>query len=193
MINACTRGLLAAAVSASLVGFAPASFAGSTGLVPDGAFVQLGVTEGGRAHAAVAGAVWSLPWQRAWAGGRLGAYVEASLGRWSAKTADGGERDEAWVTQIGLTPTLRWHADAAGRGWFVEGGIGLNVLTPLYRSGDNRFSTAFNFGDHVAVGTRFGARQQHEIALRLQHFSNAGIEHPNPGENFLQMRYLRYF
>ncbi len=27
-----------------------------------------------------------------------------------------------------------------------------------------------------------------EWLLRLQHFSNAGIEHPNPGENSVQLR-----
>lgn len=30
-------------------------------------------------------------------------------------------------------------------------------------------------------------------ALRLQHFSNASIRHPNPGENFVQLRYARRF
>ena len=28
----------------------------------------------------------------------------------------------------------------------------------------------------------------HELALRVQHYSNAGIRHPNPGENFVQLR-----
>lgn len=193
MTNACVRGWLAAVAGTVLAGVAPAASAAPPGLVPDGAFVQLGVASGSRAHAAVAGAVWELPWQKIALGGRFGAYLEASLGRWSAETEDGDGTDHAWVTQVGLTPTLRWTPDPSGRGWFVEGGIGLNVLTPLYRRGDKRFSTAFNFGDHLAVGKRFGAQQEHEVALRLQHFSNGGIEHPNPGENFLQLRYLRYF
>jgi hypothetical protein len=57
----------------------------------------------------------------------------------------------------------------------------------------SRFSTRFNFGDHLAVGLRFGPRGEHGVALRLQHFSNGGIEKPNPGEDFLQLRYLREF
>ena len=28
-----------------------------------------------------------------------------------------------------------------------------------------------------------------EVSLRFQHFSNAGIKEPNPGENFFQVRY----
>jgi Lipid A 3-O-deacylase (PagL) len=35
----------------------------------------------------------------------------------------------------------------------------------------------------------FGADGEHELALRLQHFSNGGIRRPNPGETFLQLRY----
>jgi hypothetical protein len=30
---------------------------------------------------------------------------------------------------------------------------------------------------------------QHEVALRVRHFYNAGIKLPNPGENFRQLRY----
>ena len=48
----------------------------------------------------------------------------------------------------------------------------------------------FNFGDHLAVGRSFGVQREHELALRVQHFSNGGIKEPNPGETFLQLRYV---
>ena len=70
--------------------------------------------------------------------------------------------------------------------WTVTG---VNVLAPLYRSRDKRFSTAFNFGDHVGIGVQLGDDHGQELSLRLQHFSNAGIKDPNPGENFVQLRY----
>ena len=38
-------------------------------------------------------------------------------------------------------------------------------------------------------GWTLGDRKDQEIALRVQHFSNAGIKHPNPGEYFVQLRY----
>jgi lipid A 3-O-deacylase len=77
-----------------------------------------------------------------------------------------------------------WH-------WFSEIGVGANYIVPLYRTGHKLFSTEFNFGDHIGVGYQFGGRRQHALMVRLQHFSNAGIEHPNPGENFVQLRYSR--
>jgi lipid A 3-O-deacylase len=98
-------------------------------------------------------------------------------------------RSPAWITQLGVTPVLRWSMSASPSTWFAEAGIGANVLLPVYRSSDKSFSTAFNVGDHLAVGRAFGASGRHELALRVQHFSKAGIKHPNPGENFVQLRH----
>ena len=70
-------------------------------------------------------------------------------------------------------------------------GVGANYIVPIFDSGEKRFSTKFNFGDHVAIGRSFG--QHSEVSLRVEHFSNAGIEHPNPGENFGQLRYAHRF
>jgi lipid A 3-O-deacylase len=153
---------------------------------PDRVFVQGGVAED--AHAAVFGATWASPWEREFASGHASLYWEASFGRWRSD-AEEGTSSSAWVTQLGITPVVRWQPRSWGETWFVEAGIGANVMLPIYRSRDKRFSTAFNFGDHLAIGRRFGAAHDHELALRLQHFSNAGIKRPNPGENFIQLRY----
>ncbi|MCW5632744.1 MAG: acyloxyacyl hydrolase [Rubrivivax sp.] len=157
---------------------------------PDAAFVQAGRARD--AHALVFGATWPWSWRRELWGGELGGYWEASFGRWYAELDD-GQRSSNWVTQLGVTPVLRWHPGHAGgsapRRWFVEGGIGANVLLPIYRSRDKRFSTTFNFGDHLGVGWYVGDGEAHELVLRIQHFSNAGIRHPNPGEDFVQLRY----
>jgi hypothetical protein len=109
-----------------------------------------------------------------------------AVGRWRTS---GRAISTAWPTQISATPTMRLHPSS---GWqcFVEVGVGANYIVPLFRSGHKRFSTEFNFGDHVALGRTFG---KSEVSLRLEHFSNAGIAHPNPGENFLQVRYAWRF
>ena len=39
----------------------------------------------------------------------------------------------------------------------------------------------------------FGEQKLNEISLRFEHHSNAAIKQPNPGENFLQLRYARRF
>ena len=92
--------------------------------------------------------------------------------------------------QYGVTPFLRY---TISNGLFVEAGIGVNAITPIFRSRDHQFSTTFNFVDHLGFGLRFGASRENEISLRVQHFSNAGIKKPNPGQDFAVLRYARHF
>ncbi len=187
--SAASRGVRMAVAVAWLAAAssAPAAMPGARHLLaPDQVFVQLGAAAD--AHTPAAGAAWDWRWQRDFASGKASGYWEASFGRWNSRLDD-GRRASAWVTQLGVTPVLRWQPRAWGEAWFVEAGIGANVLLPVYRSRDKRFSTAFNFGDHLAIGRRFGVDRQHELALRVQHFSNAGIKDPNPSEDFDQLRY----
>jgi lipid A 3-O-deacylase len=158
-------------------------------LMPSTAFVQAGIGDQST-RAYIAGVTWDWNWRRHFGFGTLSGYFDADFGRWT--TDRNGVKGYAWMTQVGLTPVLRLRPSAAAK-WFAEIGVGANYILPLYRSGSKRFSTEFNFGDHVAIGRDFGSRDQHEVALRAEHFSNAGIEHPNPGENFAQLRYSYRF
>lgn len=154
---------------------------------PDQVFVQAGTAD--EARSAVAGVSWWSGWQADLAGGGLSLHTELSAGRWVRDVH--ARRDptaDDWVTQVGVAPVLRWQSGGAS-GAFVEAGIGLNLISPVYQRQNKRFSTTLNFGDHLAVGIRFGPRGAHELALRIEHFSNAGLRLPNPGENFRQLRY----
>jgi lipid A 3-O-deacylase len=156
-------------------------------LRPDAVFGQFGHASRTGTQATTLGAVWSWGWERSLAGGLVTGYHEVSIGRWSSELNDA--RQSAWVSQLSITPVLRW-SRSRELGGFFELGIGANVITPAYRARGRRFSTEFNFGDHLAVGYRWPVTGD-EIALRLQHFSNAGIRRPNPGEDFVQVRWTR--
>jgi hypothetical protein len=156
-------------------------------LTPRGFFAQFGM-----AHEVTAGTVgvtWSLGRERLpqpWS-----VYLEASASRW--QTRSGYASEHGVVTQVSLIPVLRYGMDEGRSPWFVEGGVGVTVTSSVYRSSDKQFSTAFNFGDHLGVGRAFGEDRNDEIALRAEHFSNAGIKHPNPGQNFIELRYTHRF
>jgi lipid A 3-O-deacylase len=189
-----TRGFGAVAAACLLVTLSAACHAApaaeATSLPrPSSVFVQFG--DSSDAHTLVAGAIYDTGWNPTFSWGHATSYVELSFGRW-VSDRDPAVVSSAWTTQIGFTPVLRFQP-TAWHGWYAEAGIGANVLLPVFRSRDKRFSTVFNFGDHVAIGHRFGETGQNEIALRVQHFSNAGIKHPNPGENFLQLRFSHRF
>lgn len=112
----------------------------------------------------------------AWlAGTRWDLYWDLSIGSWQSNTGR--------VHDFGLTPVFRYAP--ASRGPYLEGAIGWHVVSDSHISSDLRFSTRFQFGDHLGFGYRF---DRYDVALRLQHLSNGGMRNPNPGINFLLLR-----
>ena len=155
-------------------------------LIPDAAFLQWG---GGEHVAALtAGVSWSTGW--APLGERSSVYVETSLSRWMTRGTVSPDQGTLW--QVGLIPVLRYRVGGSGSPWFGEAGVGPTVTSRLYQSSNTRFATAFNFGDHLAIGRSF-CDARCEMAVRVEHFSNGGIKEPNPGKNFYQLRFVRHF
>lgn len=119
--------------------------------------------------------------------------LDAEIGRWQTFHGQRSPKEDHF-THFGVTPMFRYSLSRAERmEWFVEGGVGPHFIVPLYRTESKRFSTSFNFQDLIGTGLRFGEDRQHELTLYIAHFSNGKIEVPNPGENYLQMRYLYNF
>ena len=158
--------------------------------LPGSFFVQAGQGDL-NTYAYTVGASWNWNWQRELPIGRLTGYTEVAVGRWQYDAGNNG--DSKWFTQVGATPVLRLFPTAGDGRWFTEIGIGANYIAPVYLTARKRFSTEFNFGDHAAIGRILDNEQRAAISLRFQHFSNGGIDEPNPGENFTQLRYSYQF
>ena len=156
---------------------------------PSSAFVQSGSAQGTRTL--TVGVTWDLPYRWTLGPGELSSYLEASYAYWHIQSADRAGLSQ--LSQLALIPVLRYRPADGTSPWFFETGLGLSATSSIYKTRQKSFSTSFNFGTHLAVGRSFGEQRQHEVALRFEHFSNAGIKHPNPGENFVQIRYARRF
>lgn len=152
-------------------------------------YLQAGTAEQG-ARSLTVGSTVPMDWYTNWGGNMVTAHWDMSLAAWNSHKADDSGRRTIFV--VGLTPTLRLHS-ASSFPWFVEAGIGGFVSNHLYHSKDKDFSTAFNFGSHIGAGFFTGTRRENEWSVRLEHFSNGSIKSPNPGENFVQLRYARHF
>lgn len=138
-----------------------------------------------------AGVVMPFKLWSATQGGALSFYADFFLSLWRAPQPSGiGNHN---YTQIGAIANWRWRFAEGQSPWFVEAGIGGTLMDQLYRTPSREFTTAFQFTEQIGVGRNFGAQGEHELSLRLQHFSNAGIKEPNPGENFVRVRYLYRF
>lgn len=187
--GALAAALVPAATTAQDGPVAPLPPASESALHPRSAFVQGAASE--RSSALTVGFTWALPQRLDWLGSHWRPHLEASAARWTPRDRSPG--DPSHFTRIGLTPALRYSPQEGTSRWFLEAGVGLNLIGPVYRVGDKRFGSAFNFGDHVAIGWIPDSGRRQEVILRLQHFSNAGLRPPNPGENFLQLRWAWRF
>jgi len=131
-------------------------------------------------------------WKSRWFQGKdwhLGGYWDLGIGYWKRRDPLPGQNDE--IAEIGLTPVLRLQQNGL-KGPYVEAGIGFHVLSQS-TIGSKRFSTLFQFGDHLAAGYRFGDKGAFDLGYRFQHLSNADIKKPNNGINFHQIRLQYHF
>lgn len=142
---------------------------------------------------AAAGVGVNLPFlsPRPLAGTQFSAYADVFLSGWHV-TSPTNDRRRNYV-QIGAIATGRFRFDEGRSPWFAELGIGATVMNHVFHAGGRDFSTTFQFTEVVGLGRNFGARGEHELSLRLQHFSNADIKKPNPGMNFARLRYAYRF
>jgi len=181
-------GVLAGLLAVAAV-LAPAA-AGAKELVsPVGVFVEGGAADDARSL--VVGAAWTWLQPSKGGEGHASGYLETSIGEWACHK-DAGEHYKSCSTQIGLTPVIRYQP-SSWTNWFMEVGIGADAIFPAYQSDQRRFATEFNFGDHVGIGRKFGEQQRDELELRAEHYSNGGYKNPNPGENWVQLRYMHWF
>ncbi len=114
---------------------------------------------------------------------------EAELAAWHV-------RDARNIIELGYSPVFRLQRPWAGKGqrsFYMEGGIGVRGISHTRTSAERTMSTAFQFSDMAGIGWQWGAQNQHNLGLRVQHLSNAGIKRPNPGINFGQVYYSRAF
>jgi lipid A 3-O-deacylase len=121
-------------------------------------------------------ALWSYQWQSGW--GRLDLGAEFAVAYWRAQH---GDPDSLW--QLSATPMLRWWPSEI---FYAEVGVGATVLNKTHFA-DKELSTAFQFGNHIGIGTRINGA--HRVGLRYSHFSNAGIKKPNPGLDLWTLTY----
>ncbi len=118
-------------------------------------------------------------------------YWEASLGSWRGRSTSGNNQT---VTDVGITPVFRLQQKNPGAfAPYAEAAIGFHLITPTFIYANRNFGSAFQFGDHIGVGTRFGDRRQFDLGYRFQHLSNGGFKKPNQGINFNQIRFAYHF
>jgi hypothetical protein len=147
---------------------------------------SLEIASGNKTDMARVGVQWKWArqfWQSN--GTHIGGYWDLSLAQWRGRQFQNRPGSTQNITDIGFTPVFRWQKDSL-KGLYAEAGIGVHYLSDLYDNNDRQLSTRFEFGDHIGIGYVF--RNNVDIGLRFQHFSNGSIKEPNDGVNFAVVR-----
>ncbi len=133
-------------------------------------------------------------WKRRWfdtGTWHIGGYWDQQLGYWKGSSGAGGNTS---LADFGITPTFRLQPGSRSSvSPYLEAAIGLHYRSKKRIHAGKRFGSHPDFGDHIGAGVRFGERGRYDLGVRLQHLSNAGIEEPNPGINFAQLRFQVHF
>ncbi len=124
-------------------------------------------------------------------------YWEIDYARWDTdrlpREPDGAAVDSTEV--FGFTPAFRIvqkRIFALETNAYLEGAVGFHYLKSTM-IGDRNVASNFQFGDHVGLGVIFGPDSQFDLSYRLQHFSNGGVDSPNPGLDFHALRFAVHF
>jgi lipid A 3-O-deacylase len=184
-----TTNLARACVAGAVAAFS--SLAHATDWHPDAWTVKAGA---GDSHAVMAGTGlrWDWDFWRMRRKAELTAHTELMLNGWRAEKPD--RTGNRFYTQVVVLPSLRMRMDRGASPWFLEFGIGLSWMDHKFETPDRQFSTEWNFYDVLGMGyTLGGPHGKNEVDARIVHFSNAGFRNPNPGLNFLQLRYTHNF
>ena len=132
---------------------------------------------------------WDSRWWQS-NGSYIGGYWDATIAQWRGTAYRQVSGQRLTLASIGLVPVFRFQGDDR-KGWYAEGGIGIELLSRLYNNDGHMLSTAFQFDDRIGAGYVFS--HGWDVGLRLEHVSNGGIKKPNKGANFVQLRVARQF
>ncbi len=128
---------------------------------------------------------WQHPnvlWQgNAW---QLNLRHEVELAAWRLSTVPD-------LFELGYSPVFRLQRAVGDvpSGFYVEGAIGVRLLSKTRIHDNTSMSTAFQFSDMLGAGYQWGDAGRHTVGFRYQHLSNGGIKKPNPGINFASVFY----
>src|SRR5690349_9033297 len=109
---------------------------------------------------------------------RVSAYVLGRVAYWGSLD---NHPATAAVWDFSVTPVLRLERSAGQLVWFAQIGVGFHGLSHTRINDDRTFGSAFQFGEFLGPGVRFGPNGRYELSVLVQHVSNGGIRNPNDG------------
>jgi len=89
------------------------------------------------------------------------------------------------VHDIVIAPTLHYQFNKIYGRPFAEISAGAAYISETLWAPDHDLTSSLLFGDRIGIGYTFA---ETEISLNFFHFSNGGLQKPNPGADMLMLR-----
>lgn len=117
---------------------------------------------------------------------QLSVYVETSVNFWEY----GGDNSHDTNFVLAVSPVFQYPVfKFYGKPIYIEAGIGIAFLDDTVFAG-KEVSTHYQFEDRVGFLYRFGHEEQNQLSVRYFHYSNGGLQRPNPGLDFISLSYM---
>jgi len=171
--------LLLAAVAAGAIGLALPSIVHGAPDVPRTVMVRYAY--GDETNDVGVHARWLLPVIES-IPGQPQLFAEGGIDYWRATGAASGNNS---LFDLSAVAGLRWRATPS---WFIDTSFGPHLLSGTHIK-NREFGIALQFGSRLATGFVLGEERRHELAVFVEHVSNASIAQPNNGMTFFGAEY----
>lgn len=172
-----------AATNTLLIGALLAAFS-SAALAVDS--VSAEVASGNKSQLYRLGAQWNMDGALARsASSEIWGFWDLTGAVWRENKYQNEEGATQTFVDIGLTPTARWQ-QLNHHGAYLEAGLGPHLNSRVYDNNHRALSTHLQFGTTLGVGYVLPGGV--DLGLKITHFSNGGIKHPNNGVNLAIIR-----
>lgn len=129
---------------------------------------------------------YRVDWLESWSD-KLGLYFESSVNFWEY----GAENKHDTNFVLAISPVIEYPiTEFNNKPVYFEFGIGFSLLDDTQFAGKD-VGSHYQFEDRIGIKTYFGDNNEHSIGLRYLHYSNAGLQDPNPGLDFISLSYTR--
>lgn len=90
------------------------------------------------------------------------------------------------LTALTLSPVFQWRIAGQQRPLYLEAGIGIAALDDN-SIGDRKLSIHFQFEDRIGLSWNYDTDSDARITLGYSHYSQADIDRPNDGLDFVSL------
>ena len=126
--------------------------------------------------------------------GDVNVYLEGSVNFW--RYSQNGDRETDSNFTVALTPVIIKRLGAINDRYpvYLEAGIGLSVESDQHFAGKD-IGSHYQFEDKLGLIVDLDESEKltQQIAVRLIHYSNGGLNNDNPGLDFLNLAYIAHF